>query len=343
MSKKIFIGLSNTSGYGTRLAKGFSSIGVNADLYLYSQHIYKYDNFNTYFLKKFNNKWLNRVYIRLIVLKCLFKYDAFIFFSSDSLMKNYKDFKYFRRFGKRIMMIFCGCDVQQPELTFRADIPFSACHNCTTEYKNFVGCIPETKKIRTRIVENSVDFIVSHPAFSDALTKNYISTLYPINVEEFPEKVFKPNNNKPVILHAPSNFGYKGTQFLLEAVEKLRNEYDFDFRMVNNITIDELYKEISKADLIVDQLIQGWPGLLPLEAMMYEKPVICYLRDDVLKSIPPNCPMINANPDTIYNVLKNLLNRRNEWDAIGKKGREYVEKYHNASVIAKSYYDLLID
>lgn len=342
MNRKVFIGLSNTAGYGTRLIKGFRKAGLSADFYSPDKHPFGYDESLTKKIKRFSNIWINRFYMRYFLFKCLIKYDAFIFFSGDSLLSKYRDFKYYHFFKKKTMMIFLGCDLQQPELTRRENIPYSACHNCKQDYKDFVGCVPELKLIRTKAIEEITDIIVSHKAFSDSLQKEYINIIQPINIEEFPEIIDHLENSKPVILHAPSNFGYKGTEFLIQAIERLKSEFDFEFRLVQNVSIKTLFKEIEKADLIVDQLIQGWFGMLPLEAMMYEKPVICYMRDDVLKVQPPDNPMINANPSTIYEVLKRMLEDTSTWKDIGKAGRKYVIKHHDAKIIAKHYSDLLL-
>ena len=200
---------------------------------------------------------------------------------------------------------------------------------------------PKEKIIRTRKIEEIADYIVSHIAISDSLKREYIKVIQPINIEDFPKNIPNTNNKIPVILHAPSNYGYKGTPFLIQAVDKLKEEFSFEFKLVNNITIQELYDEISRADLVVDQLIQGWYGMLPLEAMMLKKPVVCYLRDDVKNELPPSCPIINANPSDIYSVLKKLLLNVSGWKSIGEKGRIFVEEYHDARKISKSYYDLL--
>jgi hypothetical protein len=74
---------------------------------------------------------------------------------------------------------------------------------------------------------------------------------------------------------------------------------------------------------------------------MYNKTVICYLREDVRKELPDDCPIINANPSTIYDVLKELLSNSNKWQQTGEAGKKFVEKYHNAVNVAKSYYDIL--
>jgi hypothetical protein len=343
MSKRIFIGLSNTAGYGTRLLKEFNNAGIEADLYLIGKHPFDFDISSSYIMKRYSNIWINRIYMRFFILKCLFRYDAFIFLEGQSLLSGLRDFWYYRLFRKKTMMIFLGCDVQQPELTFKKEIPFSACHNCQQEYKDYVGCVPEKKIIRTRKIERLADIIVSHPAFSDVLKRDYLKIVQPVNIQDFPETFNFTPNKIPVILHAPSNFGYKGTKFLLEAVEKLKKEFEFSFRMVQNVKLNELYDEISKADLVIDQLIQGWYGLLPLEAMMYKKPVICYLRDDVIKSLPGACPVINANQDTIYSVLKDKLENRSTWVEIGEKGREYVIKFHDGKLVAKHYSELLLN
>lgn len=343
MRKKIFIGLSNTAGYGTRLLKAFKNNGINADLYLTGDHPFNFDISNSHKIKRFSNIWLNRLYTRFFLIKCLLRYKSFIFFSGESLLSGFRDFRYYHLFRKKTMIIFLGCDVQQPELTFKKEIPFSACHNCQQEYKDFVGCVPEKKIIRTGLAEENADIIVSHIAFSDVLKKNYVKIIQPVNIEDFPETINFTGNKIPVILHAPSNFGYKGTKFLLDAIEILKNEYAFSFRLVQNVAVNELYKEISNADIVVDQLIQGWYGLLPLEAMMYEKPVICYLRDDLLKSIPGDCPIINANPETIYSVLKKMLDNRSTWLETGKKGKDFVIKYHDGKLVAKHYSELLLN
>lgn len=345
MNKRIFIGFNNVAGYASRLFKAFKALGMNADLYLQGKHNFGFDIPDAKYIIYPKNIWLQRLYVRYFFIKSLIKYDAFIFISTDTLIKNNKDLKYFKLFGKKTIIIFAGCDVQQPELTFQPHIFYSACHNCPKEYKDLVGCYPETKILRTRRLEKYINIISGHPAICDALQREYLHIYQPINIEEFPENITISNNKKPVILHAPSHFDYKGTKYLINAVDKLKDEFDFEFKLVTNVKLNELYKEIQNADIVVDQLIQGWYGLLPLEAMMFKKPVICYVRDDVAKKFPSECPIINANPSTIYEVLKNtlniLINNPERIKKIGEDGRKYVIKYHDAKKIALQYAELI--
>lgn len=347
MSKRIFIGFNNAAGYGTRLMKGFREIGIEADLYLQGSHPWGFDIPEARYVKYPKNIWLQRLYVRYFLVKCLLKYDAFIFISTDTMMKNFKDFKYYKFLHKKTLMIFTGCDILQPELTHKPHIPYSSCHECVQEFKDFVGCVPETKILRTRKLEKLVDVIMTDSVIADSLTRQYVQAIPPVYIEDYPKDIPEPQNEIPVILHAPSNPGYKGSKYIINAVEKLKSEFKFEFRLVQNVKLEELYEEISKADIVVDQMIQGWQGILPLEAMMYERPVICYLRDDVVKRLPKECPFINANPGTIYDVLREFLQAYSKnpeaYRRLGKVSRKYAEKYHDARKVAKMYADLLLN
>ena len=142
-------------------------------------------------------------------------------------------------------------------------------------------------------------------------------------------------NKHPHLVHAPSNRGMKGTQYILDAVEKLQQEgVKFTFELVENIPNSQARLIYEKADLLVDQLLVGWYGGLALEFMALGKPVICYMREDdqkfITKDMRENLPIIKADPDTIFDVLKVWLTNS---DAARKKqgarSRKFVEHWHD--------------
>jgi glycosyltransferase involved in cell wall biosynthesis len=84
--------------------------------------------------------------------------------------------------------------------------------------------------------------------------------------------------------------------------------------------------------------------------MALGKPVICYLRESDLKFIPEEMkreiPIIEATPETVYQVLKTYLTvRREELQQIGRNGRSYVENWHDplriAARLKKDYEEIL--
>ncbi len=145
---------------------------------------------------------------------------------------------------------------------------------------------------------------------------------------------------KPVVMHAPTHGRVKGTRFILDAVGRLQAEgIEFEFELVEGLTVDDARRRYRRADLMIDQLLVGWYGGLAVELMALARPVISYTRDVDLKFIPDemrrDLPTINATPETIYAVLKEWLTlRRTELAERGRRGRRYVERWHDPLRIA---------
>jgi glycosyltransferase involved in cell wall biosynthesis len=99
----------------------------------------------------------------------------------------------------------------------------------------------------------------------------------------------------------------------------------------------KIYKE---ADLIIDQLLLGSYGLFSIEAMAMGKPVLTWISDFMKDKYPDDLPIISANPDSIKDKLKNILDNRDMLLEIGKKGRKYVEKYHDKEIVVKNLINL---
>ncbi|MBM7631564.1 glycosyltransferase family 4 protein [Geomicrobium sediminis] len=153
--------------------------------------------------------------------------------------------------------------------------------------------------------------------------------------------VYPKETDKPVVVHAPSHHEIKGTPFVLEAVEQLKQEgLDFEFRKIENLSHEEAMKAYQKATVVIDQLRIGSYANLTMESMALGKPVICYVREDLVSKFPGKLPIINANPDTLTSVLRNFLMKNNDWNKIGKESRAYVEQYHHVERIAKQMIDI---
>ena len=334
--RKVFLGLENIAGIFTSLKKGFEQNGISADFYSLGEHIYGYETDRI--IKYSDNSFVRKFQKFFLIIKLLLKYNYFIFDSTGTLFPRFKDIKIFRFFGKKTMVIFTGCDIRMPGSVEM--FKWNPCRECTAEYKNFVGCVLETKPAKIKGIEDIFDVLVSAEEAAGSLSKQYSPTLFPIDIEKFPYVGSNPGK-KIKILHAPSNPEYKGTRYITPVIEKLRSEFDFDFKIVSDVKAEELYCEIAGADLIIDQMLVGFYGLFSIESMAMGKPVVCYIREDILKNSPADFPVINADPDTLYDVLKGILSSPDKLIEAGMRSREYVEKYHDAKIIAANYYELL--
>jgi glycosyltransferase involved in cell wall biosynthesis len=143
-------------------------------------------------------------------------------------------------------------------------------------------------------------------------------------------------NGKVVICHAPNHRGFKGTEFVVEAVERLRSEgLQVELRLLEKIQNSEVGRMLrEEADILVEQLIVTGHGMNGLEGMASGLPVISNLEDEAQLmpfrrwSFFAECPIASASPENLVHVLRKLVIRPELRQQLGMAGRDYVEKYH---------------
>lgn len=156
----------------------------------------------------------------------------------------------------------------------------------------------------------------------------------PIDISAFP--YIEPDLDRPpVLLHVPTYVDVKGTEYIVAAVERLRSEgFVFEFRLKRQLTQAQFYAEMASCDVYIDELRCGSHGMTAVESMAAGKPTITYMREDLLSRYPAELPLVNANPDTIYSKLRELVSEPSMRREISINSRKYAEKYHAADVVA---------
>lgn len=166
-----------------------------------------------------------------------------------------------------------------------------------------------------------------------------------VDVEQWkPRKTYSTYDGKNgcvYVVHAPNHRFIKGTEYLLEAVRKLREE---DQLLVEVILIEKkqntVVKEVleNKADILFDQLILGY-AMFAIEGFATGLPVITNLEnDDYVRvfrrySYLNECPAVSASHETLYDVLKKLVTRPDLRKSLGIASRQYAEKYHSFNTV----------
>jgi glycosyltransferase involved in cell wall biosynthesis len=145
---------------------------------------------------------------------------------------------------------------------------------------------------------------------------------------------------RPLVIHAPSNRGKKGTEHVIAACEAL----PVDLELVEGLHHDEARKRYEAADIVVDQLNAGWYGLLAIEAMALGKPVVTFLHEEAVRrsreAFGVEVPIVSATKDTLRDVLGRLAADPDERRRLGAAGSAYVERVHDIERIADRLLDL---
>jgi hypothetical protein len=143
-------------------------------------------------------------------------------------------------------------------------------------------------------------------------------------------------NGTVYIGHAPNHRGFKGTEFVIDAVQKLREEGLFVELILLEKVQNDLLRKIFRDDLdiLVEQLIATGHGFNAVEGMSSGLPVVSNLEDETYTlpfrrwSFLSECPLVSATPENLVDVLRKLVTRPELRQQIGRAGRQYVEKYH---------------
>lgn len=338
---KIFHGPLNIAGQAGVLARAQRKLGFDAWAFCYSTGF-----------ARFSSDWQSSPPASMLsALKLLWlifarerNFDCFHFYFGHSLAGyTLLDIPLLKKVGKKVFFYFCGCDARDSKFEIK-NHEISACSCC------WPMLCSANRREAIRVAREFADGIfVSTPDLLEFIPEAVLLP-QPIDLDDLhshlkgipvAQPMGRPLIDRPVrVAHAPSDSNIKGTKFVVAAVEKLRKKaINVELVLMQNKTHDEVLSIYATCDIVVDQLLVGAYGLVAVEAMAFGKPVICYIRDDLIPLYPPGMPVISAGPKDIYDVLGDWVTHPEWWNEKGSAAKEYVESVHDAEVVAKMCID----
>jgi len=282
-------------------------------------------------------------------VRCLHRYDLFHFNFAQTFLPRLGpfgvDLPLLRALGKRIFMTFQGCDVRRKDYC-RDHYEISCCGNdsgpglCRLhDDPAKERAVAYARRFAHRLFCLNPDLLNIIP---DADFIPYAS-VDPADVSPVPARP----DRKLTLIHAPTSRLIKGTDRILHVAEQLRSRFDIDWRLVEGLPHAEAMRQYRHADLAIDQLKVGWYGAFAVEMMALGKPVVCYIRDADLRHLPPamaeELPVIRATPDSLLDVLSDLMHAPQRLVELGQRSRAFVQRWHDPLKIARRLLQLYRD
>lgn len=265
-------------------------------------------------------------------------FDLFHFHNGNTFLDDFRDIEMIRRAGKQVIMHHRGTDVRSRERSRKME-------NYENPYVNAESSLPDDE------IDRNLRYFAKH--VSAAIVQDHELLPY---VEDYYEaegkkvyvlpRLFDIHRCQPsypeqpgrevMIVHAPTQREFKGTEMINQTIERLQEELPIRYELVEEMSHDKAWELYQQADIIIDQILCGAYGNLSVEGMALGKPVICYIRPDLADQYPPELPIVSANPDTLQDVLAELVQDHARRVELGRQGRAYVEKHHNAETVIHS-------
>lgn len=144
-------------------------------------------------------------------------------------------------------------------------------------------------------------------------------------------------NEAVTIVHSPNHRGFKGTEFILQAVQELKDEgLKIDFVLLEKVPNEVVRNTLTTtADILVEQIIFTGYGLSGVEGMASGIPVMSNWEHKDISTLfrrysyLNECPIVSTSPETIKENLRKLITNPSLRKHLGDAGREYVEKYNS--------------
>ena len=260
-------------------------------------------------------------------------------YSYYTLVIQFFELNFLKVLGKKLFVTYQGDDARQGDYSLK-HFKFSIASQVDSSYYSQESDAFKAYLIRRldryceQIYSVNPDLLHVLPARAKFIPYSHVF------MEDWTPHYTQLDNRSLRIGHAPSHRKVKGTNLILEALERLAAQgHDFEFILVEGMSYAEAKKIYETVDVLIDQIFAGWYGGLAVEAMALGKPVIVYIRDGDLKYIPKemadDLPFIQANPENLAEKLLRVIEMpRTELLTLAKKSRAYVQKWHDPLRIA---------
>jgi|GEM_PF-1245334 len=271
-------------------------------------------------------------------IRSLIKWADVVHYTWGPFFKNAVDLDWVYKNDKPVFIEWVGSDIRNPEIIKKINPFYEIALRNGYEYADLES--QENSLRNQQLFAKAGAIPVLCPEMSLYLDKSLFRESYilfqRINTRDFITSYPEINKARPLIVHSPSAKVAKGSDYILETVEKLKRKFSFEFKLLHNLPRKVVLEELRSADIFIDQIIIGGYGMAAMEAMSFGKPVVAYLMPEVFNAgLPASCPIVNTNPENLEMNLAKLITDAASRHTIGVKSREYVEQYHNADTIAE--------
>jgi hypothetical protein len=285
-------------------------------------------------INQLEHGWQKQMRAALFTLWAANTYDIFHFFWGESLFGtrhfSHLDLALLKRLGKKIFVHFRGLDIV--DLGYfdylRARTAGDNVEEPPMSRPEQLASLKKWRRYADAMFVSEPDLLWVVPEatmIQQAIDLSY----WKANNQE---AVYRPDNTIR-IAHAPSMRRKKGTEFVEQSINELKNlGYQVELVLIEKMPFHQVKSMYESCDIGIDQVLYGWYGKVSIELMALGKPVITYINDDLF-SYRSDMPIVNANPHNLSEKLKELIDNHQLRRELGERGIEYVQRYHDVKAI----------
>jgi len=271
-----------------------------------------------------------------LFLWAVVKYDFFEFAFSGGILKNSHlrkiELVLLKILAKKIVVYGHGADCKILSDIRKMGFKYNTAMDRTEKTES------QTEKVIRANVERAKKYADVLIVGGDLIHLGKKGVFLPIPADLSPWRYSPAKDHKIItIMHSTNHRSHKGSRFIIDIVEKLKRRLPIRFMLLEGKTLVDCQKLYPLADIIITDVITGWHGNTSIEAMAIGRPVITYLRPDIMEFhsyyAQGRVPIVSANPDDLAKKIEVLVKNKKLRVALGQKGRKYALKFHSLAFV----------
>lgn len=237
----------------------------------------------------------------------------------------------FERHGVKVGLLWHGSDIRRPSVhaTMDEDSPFIHGRYVDQELLEEIA-LRNHELIETTGLPN----FVSTP---DLLSFVPGATWLPVVVhaQRWADAAVRPvmQRQRPVVVHAPSRAGLKGTALITPTLHRLHDEGLIEYREVTDVRAEQMPHVYGEADIVLDQFSLGIYGVAVCEALAGGRIVISHVSDSVRETVLAETgralPVIEARATDLETVLRSIVADPRRAQETAAQGPAFVADVHD--------------
>lgn len=258
--------------------------------------------------------------------------------------------RFLKRHNRRLVVINTACTSDYYRRV--AELSYRPCRECLKFDLKTEACIydrPDERRAEEIAFEMADAVVATHFEYAFALAdtrfaEKLVNIPLPIDTKRHLASPMPPLD-KVRIWYGETRYGFKGSPFILPALDRLAaSAHGRHVEIVNTgrLAFGDYLEFLGSVHIVIDQASSFGMGMNALYALARGRVTLTGAEQETLDFIgvsQSSNPMINIVPDSdqIYNALAGLVQRKTELPDLGRKSANYVATYHAADVVAQQY------
>ncbi|MDZ7292038.1 MAG: glycosyltransferase [candidate division KSB1 bacterium] len=205
-------------------------------------------------------------------------------------------------------------------------------------------CLYTGSDLRTRGIIPAIDGVADLHLTLEfdhlALYPRLQHVFFPLDIHRF-SLVPAHQGDRIVIGHAPTHRAAKGSDTIIAVVRSMMSEFPIDLELIEGLPYQEALRKKAQCDIFIDQIGELGYGINALEALAMG---ICACSSLVtgFAAKYPDHPFVEVNANNLRERLIWLCRHPEERQRLGRQGREWVERMHDARQVVRRIHELLV-